>query len=372
MQFGMRLAHCYPCYDLERYEVRVDGKPAAQFATEEKSSRPGETPGFDVDFADTKPHQIEIDYRHKAPLFGGGLTWEWTPPEGALQEDAASQIAKADLVIAMMGLSPELEGEEMPVKVKGFSGGDRTDIQLPDSQQLLLETAAKAGKPIVVVLLNGSAVASPWAEEHAAAVLEAWYPGEFGGKAIAETLLGKNNPGGRLPVTFYRSIDQLPAFEDYAMKGRTYRYFGSKPLYGFGYGLSYTKFAYSQATLSAPELKAGQPLVASVNVKNSGSRAGDEVVEVYLMPPADGNDGLSPKVQLAGFQRIHLAAGQSKDVRFTLDPRSISEVDGKGVRSVQAGQYRLSIGGSQPGDAASGSQPAILPFRIVGNEVLPQ
>jgi beta-glucosidase len=372
VQLSMRLAHCYPCNDLERYVVKIDGETVAEFGTEKKDYRPGSTSQFEADFADTNPHQIEIDYGHQARLFGGGITFEWTPLESLLQQDASRKIADADLVVAFVGLSPELEGEEMPIKIDGFSGGDRTDISLPKSQQMLLDEAAKTGKPLVVVLLNGSALAVDWAREHANAVLEAWYPGEFGGKAIAETLLGKNNPSGRLPVTFYRSLDQLPPFEDYSMKNRTYRYFEGEPLYSFGYGLSYTKFAYGSITLPATTLHAGEPLIATATVKNTGALAGDEVVEAYLLPPADGNNGLSPKLQLAGFQRVHLAPGERRTLHFNLDPRSISEVDAEGARSVQAGTYQLSIGGSQPNDPNASSKPQIIEFSIDGNQVLPR
>ncbi len=171
---------------------------------------------------------------------------EWVPKPGLLEKDAVAAAQQADVVLAFVGLSPELEGEEMPIHIEGFSGGDRTDIKLPAAQQHLLEAVAATGKPLVVVLMNGSALAVQWAQQHANAVLEAWYPGEAGAAAIAETLSGKNNPAGRLPVTFYASVDQLPAFTDYSMANRTYRYFKGTPLYGFGYGLSYTTFAYSK------------------------------------------------------------------------------------------------------------------------------
>ena len=158
----------------------------------------------------------------------------------------------------------------MPIRVPGFSGGDRTDIGLPRAQQDLLEALAATGKPLVVVLMNGSALAVNWAEQHAAAILEAWYPGEEGGTAIAETLAGANNPGGRLPVTFYASLDQLPPFDDYSMQKRTYRYFSGKPLYAFGYGLSYASFVYSNLRLSSEKLQAGQPLTVEADVRNTG------------------------------------------------------------------------------------------------------
>jgi beta-glucosidase len=233
----------------------------------------------------------------------------------------------------------------MPVHVKGFSGGDRTDIQLPKAQEDLLEAIAATGKPLVVVLMNGSALAVNWPQQHAQAVVEAWYPGEAGGQAIAETLDGKNNPGGRLPVTFYRSIDQLPGFEDYAMKERTYRYFRGIPLYGFGYGLSYTQFTYTDLQLSSKTVKAGAPLTVEADVRNTGKRAGDEVVELYLTPPASD---VSPVRELKAFQRVHIDPGAVSHVKFQLDPRQLSEVDAAGKRSVQPGTYGIFVGGAQP------------------------
>jgi beta-glucosidase len=267
--------------------------------------------------------------------------------------------------VAFVGLTPELEGEEMPIKIEGFSGGDRTLIELPRVQREMLEAVAATGKPLIVVMLNGSAVAATWAKEHAAAVLEAWYPGEEGGTAIARTLAGDNNPAGRLPVTFYASTEQLPAFDDYSMKARTYRYFGGTPLFGFGYGLSYSKFAYSGLKLSTHALKAGEPLTVEAEVKNTGGREGDEVAELYLMPPADG---VAPKLALEGFTRVHLKAGESRRVRFTLDARALSVVDGEGVRAVRAGSYGVAVGGAQPAEANDLSGK----FTISGTQALPR
>ncbi len=372
LEFSMRLAHCYPCNDTEHYSVTVDGRQVATFGTDGKSSRGSGTPHFSVDFPDAKPRPIQIVYTHKAPLFGGGITFEWVPPPGVLQQRAVALAAQADLVVAMVGLSPELEGEEMSIHVEGFSGGDRTDIKLPAAQQQMLEALAATGKPLVVVLLNGSALAVPWMQQHANAVLEAWYPGEFGGKAIAETLLGRSNPSGRLPVTFYGSLSDLPPFTDYAMTNRTYRYYTGEPLYRFGYGLSYTRFVYGTPKLSTSTLAAGMPLRVSVNVRNTGRLAGDEIVQAYLEPPAEGNSSLSPRLHLAGFARVHLAAGESRQVSLTLDPRSLSEVDGQGNRSVQAGKYTLAVGGSQPGDPHAATPAQTVRFTITGNAPLPR
>jgi beta-glucosidase len=226
---------------------------------------------------------------HESPLFGAGTTLNWQPPVEALRSEAVKAAQQADVVVAFVGLSPDLEGEEMPVHVPGFSGGDRTDIGLPEAQQQLLEALAATGKPLVVVLMSGSALAVNWAQEHAAAVLEAWYPGEGGGTVIAETLAGVNNPGGRLPVTFYASLDQLPPFDDYSMQNRTYRYFQGKPLYGFGYGLSYSTFEYSNLRVSSPQIRAGEDLTVEVDLRNTSKIVGEEVAELYLeFPPIPG------------------------------------------------------------------------------------
>src|SRR5580658_3091797 len=176
-------------------------------------------------------------------MAGGAVRLQWIPPEAPLLAEAVDAVKSADLAIAFVGLNPNLEGEEMNVNIPGFSGGDRSDLNLPAQQEKLIEAAIATGKPVVVVLTSGSALAANYAAEHAAALLEAWYNGEEAGTAIAETLAGVNNPAGRLPVTFYKSVDQLPAFEDYSMQGRTYKYFKGDPLYPFGFGLSYSSFA---------------------------------------------------------------------------------------------------------------------------------
>ena len=362
--FSLTLAHCYPCGDAEAYAVYLDGKEIGSLKGEVKESRSAEGEPYKVHFDDTKPHELRVDYSHTAPLFGAGVTLEWIPPADALLAQAVTVAEKADVVVAFVGLSPNLEGEEMPIKVDGFAGGDRTDVKLPEVQEQMLEAVAKTGKPMVVVLMNGSALAVNWAQEHAGAILEAWYPGEAGGTAIAETLLGQNNPGGRLPVTFYKSIDQLPSFDDYSMKSRTYRYMSETPLYGFGDGLSYTTFAYSGAKLSASTLNAGDPLTVSVKVANTGKVAGDEVVEVYLVPPASD---VAPKRELVGFARTHLTAGASKELTVTIDPRQLSLVDAEGNRAIEAGRYQVFVGGHQPGAGDQG-----LPLEITGTKSLPE
>ncbi len=273
----------------------------------------------------------------------------WAPVNNTPDPAAVAAARNADVVIAAIGLTSRLEGEEMPVQEPGFLGGDRTSLQIPEPEEALVRAVAAAGKPLVVVLMNGSALAATWEEEHASAILESWYSGEEGGAAIAATLSGKNDPAGRLPVTFYEDVNQLPHFEDYSMKGRTYRYFAGKPLWPFGYGLSYTTFKYTDLTLPKAALAAGAPLSASVKVTNTGKVAGDEVVQLYLkFPPVPG----APIRALRGFKRIHLAVGQTREVRFDLKPRDLSMVTETGNRIVAQGTYTVSVGGGQPGTGA--------------------
>jgi len=263
---------------------------------------------------------------------------------------AVAAARRADVVVAVVGITPDLEGEETKGDVPGFKGGDRTSLNLPQEEQTLLEALKAMGKPLVVVLMNGSALAVNWANDNANAILEAWYPGEEGGTAIAETLAGANNPSGRLPVTFYKDVEQLPAFDDYSMTQRTYRYFQGQPLYPFGYGLSYSTFEYSNLKLSSSPMKALQPLSVEVDVKNTSRRAGDEVVQVYMtFPRLPG----APLRALRGFTRVHLEAGEQKHTTFTLQSRDLSYVDEWGDRYVGQGGYTITVGGGQPGTAAA-------------------
>jgi beta-glucosidase len=274
----------------------------------------------------------------------------WTKVRDTISPEAIAAAKDADVVVAVVGITSMLEGEQMPVTVPGFQGGDRTSIDLPEPEESLVKAVAATGKPLAVVLINGSALAVNWINEHANAVLEAWYPGEEGGAAIAETLSGKNNPAGRLPVTFYTGVNQLPNFEDYGMAGRTYRYFKGKPLYPFGYGLSYTTFKYSNLSIPTQAVKAGQPVSADVTVTNTGNVAGDEVVEVYLkFPDVKG----APLIALRGFQRIHLEAGASQNVHFELKDRDLGMVTEEGNPIIAAGDYTISIGGGQPDTGAA-------------------
>jgi beta-glucosidase len=355
----------------EAFRILLDGQvvldtvlPIPTNWTEEGKEQAPTT--FQVHFEDTKPHALQFDYIHESAFSAAPVTLTWQPPVAVLRDEAVKTAQQADAVVAFVGLSPNLEGEEMRIQVPGFQGGDRTDISLPAAQQQLLEALAATGKPLVVVLMSGSAVAVNWAQEHAAAVLEAWYPGEEGGTAIAETLAGANNPSGRLPVTFYTSLDQLPPFEDYSMQTRTYRYFKGKPLYGFGYGLSYSTFEYSHLTLSPPQIQAGETLTVQVDVHNSSKVAGDEVAELYLeFPPRTG----APARALRGFARVHLLPGETQHLSYTLTPRDLSMVDERGEHVVETGEYTLFVGGAQPGDTTGGVS---VQLAITGEVKLPR
>jgi beta-glucosidase len=273
----------------------------------------------------------------------------WTKSSSGPSPEAIAAAKNADAVIAVVGITSQLEGEEMPVTEPGFLGGDRTSIDLPQPEEDLVEGLAATGKPLAVVLVNGSALAVNWINEHANAVLEAWYPGEEGGAAVAETLSGKNNPAGKLPVTFYTGVSQLPNFEDYGMANRTYRYITSKPLYPFGYGLSYTTFKFSDLSVPVQPVAAGQSLGADVTVTNTGKVAGDEVAQLYLkFPDVKG----APLVALRGFQRIHLEAGASQKIHFELKNRDLGMVTEDGSPIIAQGDYTISIGGGQPDTGA--------------------
>jgi len=279
-------------------------------------------------------------------------------------EEAIALAKTADVVIFVGGLCQAIEGEEgqkegLPEGL--VSQGDRTRIDLPEIQETLLQQLHETGTPIVLVLLNGSAVAINWASEHVPAILEAWYPGEEGGTAIAEALFGAYNPAGRLPVTFYRSIEDLPPFEDYAMQGRTYRYFTGEPLYPFGYGLSYTQFEYSDILSSKNQISDGDTLALSVTVRNVGAVAGDEVVQIYTSANREGY----PQIHLVGFTRIHLLPNESKKVTIEVSASQFDRITDTGERLLETGTFTLYAGGGQP----KWSKGVQLDIQVVGEPV---
>jgi beta-glucosidase len=323
--------------------VYLNGKLIAEDWTEHAPA----TVTGEVTLEAGKSYDIKMEYYESKLGAVARLVWQTPAVKTESPYGEAIRVAKqADTVVLVLGLSPRLEGEEMNVREPGFFGGDRTDIKLPARQQALLEAVAATGKPVVLVLLSGSALAVNWANEHIPAIVQAWYPGEEGGTAIAEALFGDYNPGGRLPVTFYKSVDQLPPFDNYQMDGRTYRFFKGEPLYPFGHGLSYTQFKYSGLTVSSRVAPAEKVLV-SAEVENSGNREGDEVVQLYL---TDLDSSVRVPIRsLAGVERVHLKPGERRVVKFTIEPRQLAVITNDGRTVVEPGDFKISIGGKQPG-----------------------
>ena len=322
------------------YEIEFEGESFIKYKGEHHA------------FHKEKPVQLEAGKKYSVVVKYRNLSGDadmkllWAQPRKDLVNDLQHQARDCEAIIAVVGLSQRLEGEQMDIEIDGFAGGDRTNLQLPAEQKEMLEELYKTGKPVIVVLMNGSAMAVTREQEAADAVLLAGYGGQQAGNAVADVLFGDYNPAGRLPVTYYKSVEQLPEFENYDMDGRTYRYFKDEPLYPFGYGLSYTTFEYSD--LDAPgSVKAGDKLEFKVTVKNTGESDGDEVVQIYL---ADEEASTRrPVRQLEGFKRIHLKAGESKDLEFVLDPRQLSIINEEGDRVIEPGWFTVSAGGKQPG-----------------------
>ncbi len=307
-----------------------------------KIHHPASTQTKKIHLEKDRQYPIKIEYFQNIRSSEARLIWS-LPDQGSQQ--ALEATGSAGLVVVVMGLSPRIEGEEMEVDAEGFAGGDRTRIDLPAAQEQLLERIHALGKPTILVLMNGSALSVNWADENLPAIVEAWYPGEEGGTAVAEVLAGDYSPAGRLPITFYKSIDQLPTFEDYSMAQRTYRYFDGEPLYPFGYGLSYTTFAYSKPRVDKGKASATEEVTVSADILNSGAMSGDEVVQIYLTH--SGVAG-APLRALKGFQRVHLDRGQKKSVSFKLHERDLSVVDEAGKHRILPGKVEVWIGGGQP------------------------
>ncbi|MFT4252515.1 MAG: glycoside hydrolase family 3 C-terminal domain-containing protein [Caulobacter sp.] len=343
------------------YRILVDGKLVV-----DAWKRPADaTPEGAATLTAGRAHAVTVEAWQDGDRGDQRLTWS-RPSQGA--EAAVAAARDADLVLFVGGLTAKLEGEEMSVRAPGFAGGDRTRIDLPAPQEALLESLHATGKPVVLVLMNGSAMAVNWADAKLPAIIEAWYPGGEGGHAVAGLIAGDFNPSGRLPLTFYRSADQLPPFKDYGMAGRTYRYFGGEALYPFGHGLSFTTFNYGRPRL-AETVKAGERLKVSVEVTNAGKRDGDEVAQLYVSRGGAG----APVRSLKGFQRVALKAGETKTLTFDLDPAALSIVDAEGVRSVEAGPAELWIGGGQPVSRPGLARSAGVSVRldVAGRVVLP-
>jgi beta-glucosidase len=322
------------------YKILLDGK--------ELISSMNEHSAFNIEFPAElqagKKYKIEVLYKNYAG--DADIKLLWAPPRPNLTEQAVKAAKEADVVVLVLGLSQRLEGEEMAIKIDGFSGGDRTNLNLPAVQEKLLDAITATGKPVVVVLTSGGAMSINNAQSKAAAIILAGYGGQQGGNALADVLFGDYNPAGRLPVTYYKSIDQIPAFENYDMAGKTYRFFTQEPLYPFGYGLSYTTFTYSN--LIVPEKAvAGESVKVKVTVTNSGNVSGDEVVQLYL----NDEKATTPRPirQLEGFTRISLKPGESREVEFVLNSRQFSIINNKDKRVIEPGYFIVSVGGKQPG-----------------------
>jgi beta-glucosidase len=324
--------------------VFVDGK----ILVEDFANRRTKTLTKELNLNAGQSYDIRIEYHENANHYAAAK-FVWASPGAAekLRADALSKARQADAVIMVMGISPTIEGEEMDVNIEGFRGGDRTDIALPRVQEDLIQRVHALGKPIVLVLLGGSALAVNWAADNIPAIVDAWYPGEEGGTALADVLFGDYNPAGRLPVTFYKSVAQLSPFDAYSMEGRTYRYFKGEPLYPFGFGLSYARFKYSNLKLSPHTVRAGKGVAVSADVQNVGDLPGDEVAQLYV---TDLAASVPVTIRtLAGFARVSLMPGQKKKLSFTLSARQLSVIDDRGKRVIEPGEFLVSVGGKQPG-----------------------
>jgi beta-glucosidase len=351
------------CWGMPTLNVWLEGEKILAFNTEHHAFHKEKEKYLEAG------KKYKIVYEYKNWHGDGDARFLWSVPDPDMMKHALETAEKADVVVLVLGLSQRLEGEAMEISVDGFSGGDRTHLNLPKSQEELMKAIAATGKPTVLVLMNGSALSVNQAVETMYAIITAGYPGQEGGHAVADVLFGDYNPAGRLPVTYYRSVDQLPPFEEYDMKERTYRYFSGEPLWPFGYGLSYTNFGYSD--LKIPEqIMAGDPLTVSVKVTNTGKRSGDEVVQLYLTDEKASTP--RPIRQLEGFERVTLHPGESKVVEFTLAPRQLSMINAQNNRVIEPGWFTVSAGGKQPGFTgnadASTTEVVTGRFRVKGKE----
>lgn len=317
-----------------------------------------------------------VSYKFEASLIVAAFWWAsnhqqqrahllWTDTARDLEREAIHAAEKADVIVFCGGISSNLEGEEMKIETLGFAHGDRTDIELPPVQRKLLKRLKETGRPIVYINFSGSAIALNWESENLPAIIQGFYPGEATGTALAKILFGDINPSGRLPVTFYKSVDDLPPFKDYRMDGRTYRYFKGAPLFEFGYGLSYTSFSYDNLILPGP-VEAGDTVVVSVDVTNTGSRAGEEVVQLYITH-TDAKVPV-PLRSLAAFKRVLLAPGETKNVSLSVAPEQFAVIDSRYRRMINPGEVRCSVGGKQPDAEAKANHTCVEKMLVLEGE----
>jgi len=345
-RYRLRVAidRCFDCKGHDRYRLSLDGK----VVLDDDGTREKVPDEVVLEWKGTEPHPVMLEFRHTGE--DQGIRLEWEAPAAAQVAEAVSVAQRADVIVALVGLSPDLEGEALQIKIPGFTGGDRDVLGLPEAQRALLLELGKLHKPMVVGITSGSPVATGdvlGQMRTPMALMQLWYPGEEGGRALANLITGAAAPSGRLPVTIYRSTGDLPAFTDYSMAHRTYRYFTGAVEYGFGFGLGYTRFQYAKPQVSTQSLEAGQSLRVKTVITNTGGRDGGEVAELYLIPPHVAG---APRLALQGVRRVFLKAGESREVEFELTPRQLTLVDIEGNRAVNAGSYRVALGGMQPND----------------------
>jgi beta-glucosidase len=293
-------------------------------------------------------YKIRIEYADETEY--AGVRFMWRKMIGVQQNDllikeAVKLAANSDVAIVVAGISPRLEGEEMPVKIDGFYGGDRTNMKIPAGMSKLISEVYKTGKPVILVLTSGSALAINWEKENIPAILQAWYSGQEGGNAVADILFGNYNPAGRLPVTYYKSVNDLPPFRNYDMEGRTYKYFRGEPLFPFGFGLSYTDFKYKNASIIDNHMSSGDTIRIKLEIENYGKMGGDEVVQIYIRSMNPGNESANKK--LVAFKRVYINTGDSKKLRINIPVSELAGYDSK-TREMKAipGSYSLEIGAS--------------------------
>jgi beta-glucosidase len=319
-----------------------------------------------IELKANQPYKIKLEYVQNNTEYAI-MKFLWDTPKENLEKQALDLAKNSDVVILCMGLSPLLEGEEMKVAVDGFSGGDRLDVKLPLTQTNLMKKLKELGKPMVLVLLNGSAVGINWENDNIPAILEAWYPGQAGGTAIADVIFGDTNPSGRLPVTFYKKIEDIPAFDNYSMEGKTYKYFDKEPLYEFGYGLSYSTFTYSNFKVIGKANTTGT-LQVSVDVKNTSTKAGHEVSQLYLTH--DKQLVKNTIRSLVGFQNTFFKAGETKNLKFTIDQKDLAQVNSDNKLEISPSTLSLSVGGSQPNEnRIKDKKVATLKVKLEGKKV---
>lgn len=334
------------------FELFIDGQAFTSFQSEHDAPKRYER----MHLTAGQSYQIQLKYNQRTGAYPT-MKLLWEIPNPNLEQEAISAAEVADVVVLCMGLSPMLEGEELKVNVDGFKKGDKLDIKLPEVQSALIKKITALDKPTVLVLLNGSALAFNWEKEHVPAIIEAWYPGQAGGTALADILFGDYNPSGRLPLTFYQNINDIPPFDDYNMSGKTYRYFEGTPLYEFGYGLSYTTFAYGN--LVVPEVvRAGQSLSLDVEVTNTGQQSGEEVVQLYVSHPESKNKTAIRSLQ--GFTRVSLAPGETQRVSFKLAPEQLETLDSESIPVTETGKLVISVGGKQPDSLSISRQSVVI------------